>query len=481
MRLSIRYRLFLSLLLATATTGMVLLFSMQWSLDRGFLHYVNTLEQERLEQLAADLESLWSREGSWRSLEANPPAWLRLLAATLPEGHPGSRRLLRLSRRMEHSDHPREFPPRLADEFAHLFEARAALVAPQGRLVAGARIPEGGALHRELRAGERLVGTLLLPPQKELEDIHQLSFLSGQKQALGLAALALVLVSGLVALPLSRRLTRRVRDLAAGTRQLAAGRFEHRVKEEGGDELGQLARDFNELAAVLEKNEGARRRFIADISHELRTPLSVLRGEIEALQDGVRPTDTEAISSLHGEVLRLGRLVEDLYQLALSDLGALSYRKERMDLGRALGEAVAVKKEEFQRKHIALSLNVPARPCRIQGDAERIRQLLCNLLENSLRYTDEGGSLQVRLDEDERCVRLLFRDSAPGVPPEALPRLFERLFRAESSRNRRSGGAGLGPAICRNIAEAHGGTIEAAASPLGGIDILIQLPKESPS
>ncbi len=454
--------------------------SIRWSLDRGFIHYVNTLEQDRLQQLTGKLEDLWERDGSWESLEGKPGAWLRTLAATLPEGHPGSLRLEQLGRRIEHRNHHSEFPQRLAQKFAHLFEGRIALLDPEGQRIAGPPPPPGGVVHRLINTGGIRIGNLVYVPQKELKDSHQLSFLSAQKQTLGLVALTLLIVSALMALPLSQRLTRPVRALAAGTRQLTAGHFGHRVREEGGDELGQLARDFNELAHTLESNEGARRQWIADISHELRTPLSVLRGEIEALQDGVRSTTPESIASLHAEVMQLSRLVDDLYQLALSDLGALSYRKDHLDLCSALEEALALKKDELQRRRIALSLSIPE-PCPVLGDPERIRQLFTNLLENSLRYTDEGGSLSIRFDTEGRFARMLFRDSAPGVDPAALPRLFERLFRAENSRSRDTGGAGLGLAICRNIVEAHGGTIEATASPSGGLDILIRLPLENHS
>jgi two-component system, OmpR family, sensor histidine kinase BaeS len=280
-----------------------------------------------------------------------------------------------------------------------------------------------------------------------------------------------------LSLPLANRLVRPVKALAAATGRLAAGEFATRVPVASADELGQLARDFNVLALTLEKNEQTRRQWVADISHELRTPLAILRGEIEALQDGVRQPTPESINSLHGEALRLGRLVEDLYQLSLSDLGALTYHKEELDLAVVLTAALAHYRPELTGKRIALTAEIPrAGAAVVFGDPERLHQLFANLLDNAVKYTDQGGKLEVRLTCRDHEATIDLADSAPGVPESELERLFDRLYRVESSRSRDAGGAGLGLAICRNIVLAHTGTITAHPSPLGGVLIRIALP-----
>jgi two-component system sensor histidine kinase BaeS len=245
----------------------------------------------------------------------------------------------------------------------------------------------------------------------------------------------------------------------------------------GTDELGQLARDFNSLALTLEKNEQARRQWVADISHELRTPLAVLRGEVEALQDGVRQTTPETLHSLHSEVMRLSRMVDDLHQLALSDVGALTYRKRKVNLGEELREAADSFRSGFAGKGIMLAADLPSAPAiDVFADPERLHQLFNNLLDNSLKYTEAGGRLDIRLETGEGVASIHFMDSAPGVPEAEIGRLFDRLYRVESSRSRATGGAGLGLAICRNIVEAHEGTITAKPSPLGGVWITVVLP-----
>jgi two-component system sensor histidine kinase BaeS len=237
-----------------------------------------------------------------------------------------------------------------------------------------------------------------------------------------------------------------------------------------------LAQDFNRLAHTLERNEALRREMVADVSHELRTPLAVLRGELEALQDGVRSFTPGALASLQSEVSLLSKLIDDLYELSLADLGALSYRMLPVDMGGIASQSVDAFRERFATRKLEVVTAIDTPSEIIEGDAQRLTQLMNNLLENALRYTDPGGTVQVsvRKDGGELVVECL--DSAPGVPQEYLPRLFDRLFRVDASRSRESGGAGLGLAICLRIVESHRGTIEALPSPLGGVRVRIAFP-----
>jgi two-component system sensor histidine kinase BaeS len=195
-----------------------------------------------------------------------------------------------------------------------------------------------------------------------------------------------------------------------------------------------------------------------------------VRGEIEALQDGVRPLDRDAINSLAGEAARLARLIEDLHTLSLSDLGALSYHREPVDLAEIVQDAVDAQRAALQEKNLALHLNLGS--FMVSGDADRLAQVFANLLQNSLRYTDAPGSIEVFLEDNV----LVWQDSSPGVPEEDLPRLTEHLFRVDGSRSRAGGGSGLGLAIADAIVQAHGGTLTASASRLGGLRIELRFP-----
>jgi two-component system sensor histidine kinase BaeS len=479
MKIRIQYRLFLALLAASGLAVFGMFFIMQWSIDRGFLQYVNTLEQSRLERLAAGLEEAYAGSGNWSFLRDDPAEWLRLMLRTLPEGSlsPEQRQRLekRLERRAEQGRLP--YPEGRLPGPAHRFESRVLLLDAEGSRILGPR-GESDLTRTPLRHDGTVVGYLALLPQKELSDVHQLRFVQQQKLALALVGLVVLLVSTLLSLLLARRLVRPIQLLATATRQLAGGAYTTRVPAASGDELGQLARDFNALALTLEKNETARRQWVADISHELRTPLSVLRGEIEALQDGIRQPTAEAIASLHTEAMRLGRLVDDLYQLAVSDLGALSYRKEKTDFTALLREALASMRQHFADKGLTLMEELPASPLWLFADPQRLHQLLSNLLENTLKYTDAPGEARVSLQAEKSTAVLRIDDSPPGVPEESWTRLFESLYRVEGSRSRSTGGAGLGLAICRNIVQAHDGSITAGPSPLGGVRIAISFPLE---
>jgi two-component system sensor histidine kinase BaeS len=321
------------------------------------------------------------------------------------------------------------------------------------------------------------VGFLGHIPRQDVLAQHQLQFVRQQKKSFAVISLVIAALAALLAFPLASRLVRRINALANGTHRLAAGKYRTRLAKGPADELGQLTRDFNSLALTLEKNEQGRRQWVADISHELRTPLAVLRGEIEALQDGVRQFTPAALGSMHAEIMRLNRLVDDLFQLSMSDIGALTYRKEQVDGAVILNQAADRFRVEFAKKNIGLTVAVPPPgELGLFADPERLRQLFDNLLGNSGKYTAADGEVRVSCRAAAGGVEILFQDSGPGVAAADLDRMFERLFRVENSRSRVSGGAGLGLAICRNIVEAHGGTIGAEPSPLGGVTIRVTLP-----
>jgi len=479
MKVMIKYRLFFAMLAATGAVVICMFLIMQWSIGRGFLSYVNTIDRDRLDKLSQVLEQSYQASGGWQFLREDRGTWYRLVAATLPREEGDQERMERMEKRL--ARRPPEFsnisshmlPPR----FAHRFEARVLLLDANRVQIAGA---PGKRDHVELKkivSGGRVVGYLGLRPRQRLTDSHQLMFVKQQKLAMGLIAGVMLLISAAISLPLANRLVLPIRRLAASMHRLASGEFDTRVAVGPEDELGQLARDFNTLALSLEKNERARRRWVADISHELRTPLSILRGEIEAIQDGVRQGGPDSMRSLHAEVMHLSRLVDDLYQISLYDIGALTYKKEVVDLRAVLADALESFAPELAQKGISLDAQLPVTAgFSVFADPGRLHQLFDNLLDNALKYTDPAGDLSVRLERHQGLAIIEFADSAPGVRTEELELLFDRLFRVDSSRNRALGGAGLGLAICKNIVEAHEGSISALPSPKGGVLIRIELP-----
>ena len=305
-----------------------------------------------------------------------------------------------------------------------------------------------------------------------------LLFLHEQQRLLLMIGLFGLALSSLTALLLADHLRRALGVLVGGTRRLSQGQFATRIAVASSDELGQVATHLNQLGATLERSDESRKQWIADVSHELRTPLAVLRAEIEALQDGVRQANPEAFELLHGQVVALTALTDDLFQLARSDLGQLNYKMAEVDLWRLLREATDQFQSRYQKSGLELSLvrESSRLTSTVWGDSNRLRQLLNNFLENSLRYTHAPGRVEVRCQSVGSEWIVIIDDSAPGVAPEMLERLFERFFRVEASRSKQLGGCGLGLAICQNIAQAHHGQLRAGPSPLGGLRLQLILP-----
>jgi two-component system sensor histidine kinase BaeS len=474
MKIGVTYKLFLVILMAAGLAVVSSALIMQWSLDRGFLKFVNAMEKAGISRLAAKLEESYRSEQNWESLRHDPAQWQRLVVAALPDEGPPPGERMPHGPPPEHlvGDRVKPLPPHMRHFHQRLF----LLDAERRVLISHVGVPVDNAATPLTYQG-KVVGYLGLLPRTKISDAPQKRFLKEQKLSFALVAGVVVLLSAALSLLLARRLVHPLSELAQATHQLAAGTFTVRVPVTSHDELGQLASDFNSLALALEKSELTRRQWVADISHELRTPLAILRCEIEALQDGIRQPSRDTIHSLHGEVLRLGRLVNDLFQLSLSDVGALSYKKNNLDLADVLSDAVAIYRGEFISKGISLDSNLSEqKPVELFGDSERLHQLFTNLLDNALKYTYEGGALKISLQQHENIAVIDFQDSAPGVTVTELERLFERLYRVESSRNRATGGAGLGLAICKNIVEAHGGDITARQSLQGGVWIQVVLP-----
>lgn len=490
MNLRLWQRLFLTFaaLSSVALAGFV--FWQQQAFRKGFLGYLEEVTLDRLQPATQRLAQAYAENGSWQFLHGDEREFAELLEPDLRRlgRDPGQRHRPptderpppQESRRQPRSEEDRDqSPPRSRALRARLAEAnllaRLLLVDADNRPVVGDPDIKGNAIRLPIEVDEETVGTLYLGRLPQLRGATDLAFAREQLRNALIAGVAILAIALLLAFALARWLLEPVRELAAGTRALAAGDYGRRVGDRRRDELGALAQDFNHLAVTLEQHREARRRWGADIAHELRTPLSVLRGEIQALQDGIREVTPEALNSLHTECERIGNLIEDLYQLALADAGALEYTFEPVDLADLLRGTLAALKTSFGDAGLELQAVVGEVPA-IRGDARRLEQLIDNLLANCRRYTDAPGQVRVELGLRDGRVFLLVEDSAPGVPDASLPRVFDRLYRVDASRNRAAGGAGLGLAICKAIVQAHEGRIEASHSRLGGLRIEVVLP-----
>jgi two-component system sensor histidine kinase BaeS len=306
---------------------------------------------------------------------------------------------------------------------------------------------------------------------------RELEFLERQSNNFLLFGLFALIASGAFALPIASFLVRPIRKLQSATENLSHGDFKTRVTVSGNDELAQLGQHFNHLAKTLEENEHQRRRWVADISHELRTPVTFIKGQIESFVDGIRKADNKNLLALEKQINQLNKLINDLYQLSLSELGALNYKKSDQLVCPIIESVITSVETAYKNKNLDLKVNNTLNDEYRQFlDPDRLEQLLLNLLTNSLRYTDTPGLVSLTCVEKNNALMLIVQDTPPGVPEQDLPHLFETLYRSESSRNRDYGGAGIGLAICKNIINAHNGSIAAEASEQGGLRIVCTLP-----
>lgn len=453
----------------------------RWAFQARFLSYVNEQERAAVANLAERLAELHAQTGDWSALE-NHRDLARLLAQSLREDLQDA---LRDRERHAVTTGPvrREFP--LDADRGQRFRAtrmllpRIHLLDADGSVIVGARegLPTGGRVHHtSVIVDGDVVGRIAIVPLHALAQESDRRFAAEYTRTMWwIAALAIALAC-LAGLALARYLLAPVRAIATGARELAHGRYDTRLDDSRGDELGALARDFNVLAAGLESSRESRRRWLADVAHELRTPLAVLRAEIEALRDGIRPLDDAAMHALADEAERLGRLVDDLHELSLADAGALSYHFAEVDPGELLQRAADRYRGRMEQAGLNLELRLPASAPRVLGDQDRLGQLLANLLENTLRYTDPPGPVVLSVAQEGSWILIQVDDGPPGVPEAEIPALFERFGRREAARDRASGGTGLGLAIARNIAEAHAGTLSATPSTIGGLCLSLRLP-----
>ncbi|MCI4568496.1 ATP-binding protein [Lysobacter sp. CFH 32150] len=472
MKFSIAYRLFVAVLLSVMAVAAVGLEVVRWQLfdssgafaDSG---KTESVDRERLHDLGDALSAQFRTHHDWSFLPPNATrrqTWLRETLLGVPT-----------ARQAAQGD--RWFSSNLGDRIGLLDHDKHYLAgAVANRLViAFASID---TIQQRLVVDGRTVGYLVMAKTQSPADELAVAFLLQQQHNLMVVVGIGVLLSALAAAVLAAHFRRPIARLVAGARRLEAGRFDTRLGIHRSDELGELADTFDHLAARLANTERSRRQWVADTSHELRTPLSVLRGQLEALQDGVRTATPENVAMMLRQVLSLGRRVDELYELARADAGQMHYDQTPNAIWPLVVDTAASFAEKFRVAGLVASVGPPPLRSLVRCDAERIRQVVTNLLENCVRYTAAGGRIDLHGKVVGDTLHVTIDDSAPGVPESAMGRLGERFFRADSPRSDALGGAGLGLALCRQILDAHGGRLEFGASPLGGLRARIVLTLE---
>jgi len=509
-KFNLRIQVFLAFaLFALLLTGGLYLYS-RLSFEHSFNNYMEQKEAARNAKLINALEHHYLLYGNWDSFKNNRRFWQMFVWQYSSSRRQRNDRPIPLLLPPELSAHLAQedkdtpaaqsfFIPRspqdnrrtdpddavrVDDFLRHQPYRRFILLDANKKLLSGKQWRNEAYFYNELilniNGVDKIVGYLGTPMNPALRDLRDNEFAKRQQHHFLITALVALAIALACAIPLSYLLTQRVKKLASHVQRLSSGDYTQRLSSKGQDEISTLAEHLNHLAHTLAQTEQSRKRWVADISHELRTPLAVLKADLEALEDGVRKFDEKAIARLQKHATRLAGLVNDLYQLSLTDIGAMTYRKRDCDLAEIIEEITLSLQDKTAQQGLTLEWQSPKNPMLTFADPERLHQLFLNLFNNSINYTQSPGTIRVRLEQireqNKPTAVFTIEDSAPGVDPQLHEKLFERLYRAESSRSRDTGGAGLGLSICRNICEAHQGRIDIASSPLGGLKVSVYLP-----
>ncbi len=415
-------------------------------------HFRAFVFDRNLEMMLAGLSAYYRQHGGWEGLDPS-------VIENPPPGNPQPR-----------------LPFRASNLFTVIDQSGRVVLSGPGHWPGEMLPPSALASARPVVLDEVTVGWVLVPPDVFSETRGEALFRSRVNGALvagGLGAAAVALLLGFF---LARSLTRPLRDLRQAAEAIANGRLDRRVTIRSRDELGALADSFNRMSDALEAAQRQRRQMTADIAHELRTPVSVILGHLDAIENGVLPASEDTLRILREEAERLSRLIEDLRTLAHADAGELVLHRSPAQPLELLRRAVASYQAQAQAKRVRLQLTAEEELPVVEVDADRMAQVLGNLLNNALRHTPEGGSVEIGAEAREGAVRLWVQDSGPGIPPEELSLVFQRFYRTDKSRRREDGGSGLGLAIVRSLVEAHGGRVWAESEVGRGARFVVELP-----
>jgi two-component system OmpR family sensor kinase/two-component system sensor histidine kinase BaeS len=452
----LRMRLTLAFILVTLLTVATIGLLTQRNVDQQFHRYLAESDIIAQTNVLERLTDFYRGQNSWQGVD-------QLLATIGPDVKP-----------QPGVPPPRPYPFLLADE--------------SGKIVYDERRRHLG---ETLRANERrgaqvirvqdtVVGYLWLqtPPPRKLSPSEQ-RFLSGLRRSFLIAALVAIGLGIFCGTWVSRTLSAPLALLAANARAFAAHDWSHRVPivtTTQISEVAAVAQAFNEMADSLQHAEGLRRNLMADIAHELRTPLTVLQGNLRAVLDGVYPLELKEITTLYDETRLLSRLVDDLRQLALAEAGQLPWHIQTIEVELLLRTIVEKFTPAADYQGIVLEAEIePAWPF-ARGDADRVAQVLNNLVNNALHHTPNGGQIILRAQRQNNHVRVSVQDNGEGIAAEDIPYLFDRFYRADKTRSRHDGGTGLGLSIAKSVVQMMGGEIGVESAPGAGSTFWFTLP-----
>jgi two-component system, OmpR family, sensor histidine kinase BaeS len=444
---SITLKLILSFLGVSLVIILLIVLFTRYSTDKQFRNF--SADSNR-SNLLASLEQYYSAQGSWTGIENAGFFW--------------------------HAPAPQDIPPTPRDPMT-VVDLNRQVIRP------GSNYQLGDVLSAEelkysspIVVNNEVVGYLIFTNVPFGENSLETTFLKSINDLLLYVAIGTSILALLLGILLSRTLTRPIRELTAATIAVSEGDLTQQVPVRSRDELGGLARAFNKMSADLQRSTKARRQMTADIAHELRTPLSLIIGHAEAVHDNILQPTRENFEIIREEASRLENLVDDLRTISLADAGELTLSMQVVPPQKIINEIVSIYQHAVQKRKISLELHMEEPLPDLVADPGRITQVFRNIVDNALRYTPEGGTIVLSGQGMPEGVQFSITDSGPGVAEQDLGRIFDRLYRADASRQHQDSGSGLGLAIAKSILELHNGRIWAEPAPQQGLRIVIFLP-----
>lgn len=471
--ISLKAKVFMLLLVITGMVVLVMSFMMQRGVNEGFDKYKKSLEKAFNHRLILTLEGYYDHYGSWDDLIKQPKQWHYLLNKSAVKV---SKKLSKGRSNDEWQVHAHKKQKKVQEKIKRFIPDYTLFDSNKQRLAGSGDWDSAGMMFK-IWNNKQVIGFLLSTGDQAAVIEQDKQFAKRIRDLILIVAAVMLVVSLLITVPVANYLVKPIKAINNATKKAASGDYSVRTNIKRQDELGQLASNFNRLAETLESNAATQKKQMADIAHELRTPIAVVMAELEAIQDGIHQADKDSVGTMHGQISALKNLVDDLHQLSLSDLGTLRYQMEKMDILPLVRQVVVAFSLAAEQKELSLTLKETSHVCWVLGDHNRLHQLLNNLIHNAISYTDEGGLIEVSIECKDNVIELLIADSEPTLTTEEMTKMFDRLYRKEQSRNKKTGGSGLGLTIVKNIVSAHQGHIMAMPSDLGGVAMKITLPK----
>lgn len=337
--------------------------------------------------------------------------------------------------------------------------------------------PEGPVVETPVLVDNQIVGTVRVwsPSTGRLQSDIDERFRRAALWALGTAALLAVALATAVGVWYARRVTRPILRITETAQALRSGNEHARTNMVGEDEVGLLAKTFDEMADAIEADRELERRLTGDVAHELRTPLQAIQATVEAMQDGVLPADPERLEVVRNETVRLGRLADGILELTRLERGSVPFSMQRIDVATPVRAAADTHRALMESLDLVMTVDI-VEGLHVMGDDERLRQALGNLLSNAARYTPEGGRVEVSVRKETDQAVITVADTGIGIAEQDLPRVFSRFWRADEARSRATGGLGIGLSVVKEIVERHHGTIGARRRDGDGSVFSIRLP-----